>query len=97
MFVTKISPEFSVNIPNDFRNVLTVGQEVTVSLDAQGRLVITPLKEIRTILLESCGVWADRTDFPRESVDYVNELRRGSRLDQVSVDHESVGLVPCGR
>ncbi len=83
MVITHISPEYTVNIPNEFRQLLAVGQEVAVSADSQGRLVITPIEQIRSVLMESFGMWADRTDLPQDSIAYVDEIRRGERLSQL--------------
>jgi virulence-associated protein VagC len=85
MIVTTISPEYTVNIPNEFRQLLAVGQEVAISADPQGRLIITPIEQIRAILMESFGMWADRTDLPQDSIEYVDDIRRGERLNQLGL------------
>ena len=81
MVITKISQEYDVHIPDEFHQTLRAGQEVAVNVDAQGRLVITPIDQIRETLMESFGLWANRADLPADSVEHVNELRRGQRLD----------------
>jgi bifunctional DNA-binding transcriptional regulator/antitoxin component of YhaV-PrlF toxin-antitoxin module len=85
MIVTTISPEYTVHIPNEFRQLLAIGQEVAISADPQGRLIITPVDQIRVILMESFGMWADRTDLPQDSIEYVDDIRRGERLNQLSL------------
>ena len=52
---------------------------MAVAMDAQGRLVVTPLEKIRAQLMETFGMWADRTDIPSDGVEYVNEIRKGRR------------------
>lgn len=42
---------------------------------------LIPIDKIRETLMESFGLWANRTDQPADSVEYVNEMRRGQRLD----------------
>jgi hypothetical protein len=87
---TTISPDFTLRIPDQFRNLLSAGQEVSVSADAQGRLVITPIEQIRAQLLETFGLWADRTDIPTDGAAYVDEIRRGHRLNDLEhLAHET--------
>ena len=85
MVVTKIGQEFTLNIPDQFRQKFTPGQEVAVSTDAQGRLVVTPIEQIRALLMETFGMWADRTDLPADSINYVDDIRRGRRLDEMDL------------
>jgi hypothetical protein len=80
MVVARITPEYTLKIPDEFRPMIEAGQEVAISADAQGRLVVTPIEQIRARLMETFGMWADRTDLPSEGVDYVDEIRRGQRL-----------------
>jgi len=81
MDVTRISAEYMLRIPERFQRLLQAGQEVAVSADAQGRLIITPIEQIRALLMETFGMWADRTDMPTDGVEYMDEVRRGQRLD----------------
>jgi bifunctional DNA-binding transcriptional regulator/antitoxin component of YhaV-PrlF toxin-antitoxin module len=82
MVVTKISPKFTINIPDEFRKVLPAGQEVTITVDKQGRLVVTPIEKIREALDASFGMWADRKDIPADGVKYVRDKRKGYRVDK---------------
>jgi len=82
MIVIRVSPEYTLNIPDRYRQMLHAGQEVAVSVDAEGRLVITPIEKIRATLMESFGMWKDRTDLPRDGVEYMDHMRRGERLNQ---------------
>lgn len=82
MIITKIGKDYTLNIPLALRQKLTIGQEVGVSTDIQGRLIVTPLEQIQTVLLETFGLWADRTDLPTDSLDYMDQIRQGQRLDQ---------------
>lgn len=77
MIVTKISSGFTVSIPDEYREQFTPGQEVAVTTDAQGRLVVTPSEQIRALLVETFGMWRDRTDIPKDSIVYVDQIRRG--------------------
>ena len=49
-------------------------------MDAQGRLVLTPLEQARSILDETFGMWADRTDIPKSGIKYMDKIRHGHRL-----------------
>ena len=89
MIVTKINPDYTLRIPDSFRRLLAAGQEVTVSADAQGRLIVTPVEQIRALLMETFGMWADRTDQSADSLDYVDDLRRGQRLDDLELPDET--------
>lgn len=83
MIVTKINQDYTLRIPDSFRRLLAAGQEVAVSADAQGRLIVTPVDQVRALLMETFGMWADRTDQPADSLDYVDDLRRGQRLNDL--------------
>ena len=81
MVIARITPEYTLKIPDEFRQMIEAGQEVAVSADSQGRLVVTPMEQIRAQLLETFGMWADRDDLPADGIDYMDEIRRGQRLN----------------
>jgi hypothetical protein len=83
MVIAKIGQEYTLLIPDEFHQMLKVGQEVALSTDPQGRLVITPLEQLRTALQATFGIWSDRPEAQTDSVDLVNELRQGERLDKL--------------
>ncbi len=83
MVVTRITPKHTLDIPDEYRKALPIGQEVAITLDKQGRMVVTPVEKIRAALMESFGMWADRSDVPADSVNYVREVRKGYRLDRL--------------
>jgi hypothetical protein len=82
MVTVRIGPQYTVKIPETFRSQLHVGQRVAISLDAQGRLVLTPLEQVRNILDETFGIWADRADIPKSGIKYMDKVRRGHRLKE---------------
>ncbi|MFZ5920072.1 MAG: hypothetical protein ACOYY3_03355 [Chloroflexota bacterium] len=86
MVVTRITPKYTLNIPDEFRKLLPAGQEVAITLDKQGRMVVTPIEKIHEVLAESFGMWADRTDLPADAREYVREIRKGYRLDKSRAD-----------
>ena len=82
MVVAPITPEYMLKIPDEFRPMIEAGQEVAISADSQGRLVVTPIEQMRARLLETFGMWANRDGPPGEGVDYVDEIRGGQRLNE---------------
>ena len=85
MEIIRVSSDYTIKIPNRFRSDLRAGQEVVVSLDAQGRLILTPIEQMRAILRETFGMWAGRTDIPQDGVEYMDEIRKGRRLDKLGL------------
>jgi len=82
MVVTRITIKHTLDIPDEYREALPVGQEVAITLDKQWRMVVTPIEKIRAALMESFGMWAERSDIPADSVQYVREVRKGYRIDK---------------
>jgi hypothetical protein len=85
MVTIRVNPDFTVKIPGKFRAGLRAGQELAISLDKQGRLIIMPIDQVRSIVQETFGMWADRTDVPADGITYVDQIRRGNRLDNLGV------------
>ena len=83
MVITHIDLKYMINIPDEFRKNLSAGQEVAISMDEQGRLVVTPVEKVCEALMESFGMWAERTDIPADGTKYVNAARKGKRLDKI--------------
>lgn len=86
MIVTKISSEFTVSIPDEYREQFAPGQQIAVSADDRGRLVFTPIEQVRALLEETFGMWQDRTDIPTDGVAYMDEIRRGHRLNESGIE-----------
>ncbi len=45
--------------------------------------------QVQAALMETFGMWADRTDIPADSVEYVNQIRRGQRLEELGLFNET--------
>lgn len=86
MVLAKITPKHTLSIPDEFRKALPAGQEVAITIDKQGRLIVTPIEKIREALAESFGIWADRTDMTADARHFVREIRKGYRLDETRGD-----------
>lgn len=80
-----IEDGFRLTVPKDLRGELQVGDEVVITSDSAGRIVLLSEKRIRTALQQTAGIWQDRTDIPKDGVKYVNRLRRGQRLRRLGV------------
>ena len=80
MVVTRIDSDYTVHVPDALREEFQVGQEVAVSLDAQGRLIITPFQQIRARLQETFGMWSEQPDVAPNGVEYMDSVRQGQRL-----------------
>lgn len=80
MTITRIQADYSLYIPEPFRQQFTPDQPVVISLDAEGRLIILSLSQLQERLLETFGMWADQTDTPTDGVVYVDQLRQQDRL-----------------
>ena len=85
MITTRVNRDYTVNIPGKFRSGLRVGQEVAISQDAQGRLILTPIEKVRAILDKTFGMWADHDYIPHSGIEYVDQIRRGLRLDEMGL------------
>ena len=71
-------------------DLVKIGQDVSVSADEQGSLVITPeaqtpIEQLEAALKATFGMWSDRPEAQTDSVDFVSDLRQGNRLDQFAL------------
>jgi len=85
MLRVKIESDFRVTLPEPIRAPLHVGDELLITTDPAGRIIITPETRIRTILEQTAGMWRGRTDIPADGVEYVNQLRQGRRLRKLGI------------
>lgn len=89
MVVTTIDAQHMIRIPDDYQKALPPGKSVALSIDAQGRLLVTPVEQLQAILHETFGLWSDRPEAPRDGTEWVDAARRGRRLDAlISGDDE---------
>jgi bifunctional DNA-binding transcriptional regulator/antitoxin component of YhaV-PrlF toxin-antitoxin module len=85
MVTVHVSSDYTVKIPSKFRSRLRAGQEVAISVDTNGRLIITPIEQIHALLQETFGIWADQKDIPADGVEYMDKIRCGRRLDDMGL------------
>jgi bifunctional DNA-binding transcriptional regulator/antitoxin component of YhaV-PrlF toxin-antitoxin module len=85
MLYTKIENDFRITIPEEMRRSLEVGQELLVTMDKNGRLILIPETKIKEILQQTAGMWQGRDDIPADGVEYVNQLRQGRRLNDLGI------------
>ncbi len=81
----QIEEGFRLTIPKKLRPNLKVGDEVVVTVDRAGRIILLSEQRIRAALQQTAGIWQDRTDIPKNGVAYVNKMRRGRRLRRLGV------------
>ena len=85
MLRVQVESDFKITLPEPLRAPLHVGDELLVTTDAVGRIIITPEARIRAILEQTAGMWSGRTDIPADGVEYVNQLRQGRRLRELGI------------
>jgi len=64
MIVTTVDEQHRVRVPEALQDALAPGQRVAVSVDAHGRMVVTPVEHIQVVLRETFGLWSDRVEPP---------------------------------
>lgn len=77
-----IEDGFKITLPEKARKLFHEGDEVIVTRNADGHFVILTLQQLQEKLEESFGMWADRTDIPKDGVEFVNEIRRGYLVNE---------------
>jgi hypothetical protein len=87
---TIVEPDYHVTLPEEVRPHVSIGQRYVVTMSAEGNLVLTPIAQrlmaddINEILNRTAGLWQNRDDIPGDGIDYVNQLRQGSRLSDIT-------------
>lgn|GEM_PF-1546341 len=75
MLLTRVESDFRITIPESLRLPLHVGDELLITTDHTGRIILIPKARIRAILQQTAGMWRGRQDLPADGVEYVNNLR----------------------
>jgi AbrB family looped-hinge helix DNA binding protein len=83
MLRTKIDKRYRVTIPESLRSALRAGDEILISIDDSGRILLIPESRVVEILQRTAGIWAGRQDIPRDGISYVDQIRPGRRLQAV--------------
>ena len=83
MTTVTIEDGFRMTLPEELRSTLCVGDELLASRDNNGRIILTIRSEMQQALDEAFGIWADRTDIPKDGVEYVNRIRNDGRFDEI--------------
>lgn len=82
MVEIKLEEGYRVTLPREVRGELHVGDQLIVTTDSAGRIVMTSAGQIQKVLRETFGSWANRDDQSTDGVAYVDEIRSGTRLDE---------------
>lgn len=85
MPIVTIKNNYQVHLPAEIQKVVPVGTRLQISVDDTGRIILSPEPDVQAILRESFGIWADRTEVFVDGVDYVDDIRRGQRLDDFGI------------
>jgi hypothetical protein len=80
-----IEDGYRVVLPPEVQSLVHIGASVWVTVDQAGRIVLTPEGQAQAALLETFGMWADRADTPSDGVTYMNQVRRGRRLNELGL------------
>ena len=83
MTTIQIEANYRVTLPESLRGLLQVGDQVAVTQDTEGRIMIMSAGQIMERLQETFGLWANRPDFPTDGIAYMDQIRQGDRLDEV--------------
>ena len=85
--MTKVLVEegYQLSLPPELQSLAPVGTQFEVTIDEVGRIILTPESQIRTILMETFGMWSDRDDLPANGVEFMDDIRQGQRLDELGI------------
>jgi len=79
MIRVAIEEGYRLTVPKALRRKLKIGDEMFVSVDRAGRIVLISEKRIRATLQQTAGMWRGREDIPSDGVKSVNKIRRSVR------------------
>jgi bifunctional DNA-binding transcriptional regulator/antitoxin component of YhaV-PrlF toxin-antitoxin module len=80
-----VEKDYRVTIPNSLRSLLHVGDELLITVNKAGQILLIPASRVDEILEQTAGMWQGRTDVPSDGVEYVNQLRQGHRLEELGI------------
>jgi len=81
----QIEDGYRVVLPPEVQSLVRIGASVWVTVDQAGRIILTPEGQAQAALLETFGMWADRDDIPSDGVTYMDQVRRGHRLNELGL------------
>ncbi len=88
MTTLRIEEGYQLSLPTELQAMAPIGAQFQVTVDDVGRIILTPEKQVRAILLETFGLWSDRNDIPTDGLTYMDNVRQGRRLDQPGIDFD---------
>ena len=83
MTTITIEEGYRVTLPLLLCAELHVGDVLLARRDEFGRIILVTKSEMEQALDEAFGIWANRTDIPADGVEYVNQIRGGTRFDEI--------------
>ncbi|MBL1138353.1 MAG: hypothetical protein HND46_23865 [Chloroflexi bacterium] len=85
MIKVLVEEGYQLSLPPELQPLAPIGSQFEVTVDEVGRIILTPESQIRSILLETFGMWSGRDDLPTDGVEFVSDVRQGRRLDELGV------------
>lgn len=85
MIKVLVEEGYQLSLPPELQSLAPIGSQFEVTVDEVGRIILTPESQIRSILLETFGMWSGRDDLPTDGVKFVRDVRQGQRLDELGV------------
>lgn len=84
MVKIQVEEGFRLTLPKEARTNLNVGDELIAIMDKPGQVILISASKVQEILQETFGLWANRTDIPQDGIEYMDEIRKGTRLDEIN-------------
>ena len=85
MIKVLVEEGYHLSLPPELQSLAPVGTQFEVTIDQAGRIILTPESQIRTILLETFGMWSGRNDLPADGIEFMDNIRQGQRLDELGI------------
>ncbi|MCL4303408.1 MAG: hypothetical protein KJ077_47420 [Anaerolineae bacterium] len=85
MIKVLVEEGYQLSLPPELQPLAPIGSQFEVTVDEVGRIILTPESQIRSILMETFGMWSGRDDLPTDGVEFVSDVRQGRRLDELGV------------
>lgn len=76
-----IEAGYRLTLPAEVQPFVTIGSSFQITVDETGRIILTPEGQVQDVLRATFGIWAGRADLAVDGVAYMDEVRKGQRLN----------------
>jgi len=83
MMTVTIEDGFRMTLPDELRELFRIGDELVLKREENGQITLTAKTSMQQALDDAFGIWADRTDIPKDGVEFVNQIRSGGRFEDI--------------